>query len=43
MNLFKAGKYEVGIFLKKFFCLAVEAGFESDVVENLPVDPTTKV
>ena len=26
-----------------FYCLAVEAGFESDVVECLPVNPATWV
>ena len=26
-----------------FYCLAVEAGFYSDVVERLPVDPATWV
>ena len=28
---------------KHFYCLAVEAGFYSDVVECLPVDPATWV
>ena len=29
--------------LKHFYCLAVEVGFYSDVVESLPVDPATWV
>ena len=30
-------------FIMHFYCLAVEAGFYSDVVECLPVDPATWV
>ena len=29
--------------IRHFYCLAVEAGFYSDVVECLPVDPATWV
>ena len=29
--------------IRHFYCLAVEAGFYSDVVECLPVDPATCV
>ena len=44
-NLFKAGKYVVGIgkYITHFYCLAVDAGFYSDVVECLPVDPAAQV
>ena len=44
-NQFKAGKYVVGIGIlhTSFYCLAVEAGFYSDVVECLPLDPTAQV
>ena len=43
-NQFKAGKYVVGIgILTHFYCLAVEAGFYSDVVECLPLDPAAQV
>ena len=31
------------MYIKHFYCLAVEAGFYSDVVECLPVDPATWV
>ena len=31
----------LGIIIKHFYCLAVEASFYSDVVECLPVDPAT--
>ena len=30
-------------YISHFYCLAVEAGFYSDVVECLPVDPATWV
>ena len=30
-------------YITHFYCLAVEAGFYSDVVECLPVDPATWV
>ena len=33
----------IGIYNIHFYCLAVEAGFYSDVVECLPVDPATWV
>ena len=30
-------------YIRHFFCLAVEAGFYSDVVECLPIDPAAQV
>ena len=33
----------IGIYKIHFYCLAEEAGFYSDVVECLPVDPATWV
>ena len=33
----------IGIYKIHFYCLAVEAGFYSDVVKCLPVDPATWV
>ena len=34
----------IGIYIyTQFYCLAVEAGFYSNVVECLPVDPATQV
>ena len=33
----------LGIYKYTFYCLAVEAGFYSDVVECLPVDPASWV
>ena len=44
MNLFKAGKYLVGIvYITHFYCLAVEADFYSNIEECLPLDPTAQV
>ena len=38
------GVYVTGYrYMIYFYCLAVEAGFYSDVVESLPVDPATWV
>ena len=38
------GVYVTGSrYIIHFYCLAVEAGFYSDVVECLPVDPATRV
>ena len=43
-NLFKAGKYVVGIvYITHFYCLAVEAGFYSNIEECLPLDPLAQV
>ena len=37
------GVYVTGSrYIIHFYCLAVEAGFYSDVVECLPVDPATR-
>ena len=35
------GENVTGLGIKHFYYLAVEAGFYSDVVECLPVDPAT--
>ena len=40
---FGGGECHGDRYITHFYCLAVEAGFYSDVVECLPVDPATWV
>ena len=40
---FGGGECHGARYIRHFYCLAVEAGFYSDVVECLPVDPATWV
>ena len=39
----EGGEYHGARYITHFYCLAIEAGFYSDVVECLPVDPATWV